>query len=502
MAKVRRAEWKGVVVDDAACYRAVQSKDRRFDGVFFTAVTSTGIYCRPSCPAITPRHDNVVFFVTAAAAQAAGFRACRRCRPDVAPGSPDWDVRADVAGRTMRLIEDGVVEREGVEGLARRIGYTSRHLGRLLTQELGAGPLALARAHRAHTARILIETTGMSFADIAFAAGFASVRQFNASVRESFALTPSELRRRRPGQAAKVQPGAIELSLAVRQPFDHEGLLRFLRPRAVSGIEIVTEASYARTLRLPRGAGVALLEPTEDRVRCTLWLADLRDLATAVSRCRWLFDLDADPVAVDRHLAADEVLRPWVLKRPGIRVPGHVDGFEAAVRAIVGQQISVAGARTVVTRLVDGYGERLTSGVVSPADQGSATALSHVFPPPEVLAEVDPARLPMPRARARALVALSERVASRDLLLDRGADRKAVREALLAIPGIGPWTAAYIALRALGDPDVFLPSDLGVRAGLRSLGVAERSAEVVKGWQPWRSYALMHVWNSSSKEGL
>jgi AraC family transcriptional regulator of adaptative response / DNA-3-methyladenine glycosylase II len=486
-----------IVHDDDRCYRAVQGRDRRFDGVFYTGVRTTGIYCRPSCPATTPQRKNVTFFVTAAAAQGAGFRACRRCRPDLTPGSPEWDVKADVAGRAMRMIADGVVERDGVEGLASRAGYTSRHLNRVLSEQLGAGPLALARAQRAHTARILIETTDMGFADVAFAAGFASVRQFNATILEVYDATPTQLRQTRRSRRGEepshpAGPGLVTVTLAVRAPFDADGLLSFLGDRVVDGIESIDEAPdgrqrYSRTMRLPHGHASVTLTPDADHVTCELELSDLRDLASAVERCRRLLDLDADPVAIDDHLAADSLLRPRVLARPGLRVPGHVDGFEVAVRAVIGQQISVAGARTIAGRLVTAYGERV-------ADEG---VLTHVFPAADAIATADPGNLPMPRARGRALVGLAAAVAEGALVLDRSADRTNVRTALLALPGIGPWTADYIALRALGDPDVFLPTDLGVKHGLTRLGIDPGDAAAhSERWRPWRSYALMHVWSA------
>ncbi len=467
------------------CYRAVLGRDRRFDGIFYTAVHTTGIYCRPSCPAVTPRRKNVDFFVTAAAAQGAGFRACRRCRPDLTPGSPEWDVKADVAGRAMRMIADGVVEREGVGGLAARAGYTTRHLNRLLTEQLGAGPLSLARAQRAHTARILIETTEMGLADVAFAAGFSSVRQFNATIQDVYAATPTALRRSKRGDRRTTDsPGLLTVSLAVREPFDADGLFDFLGDRTIAGVEAMDANSYSRTLRLPHGPGTVELTPAVDQVRCALILTDLRDLSAAVERCRRLLDLDADPVAIDAHLAEDELLRPWVLKRPGRRVPGHVDGFEVAVRAIIGQQISVAGARTIAGRLTERYGQRI-------ADDGP---LTHLFPDAEAVAAANPEDLPMPRARGRSLVGLAQAVAAGTLVLDRGADRADVRASLLALPGIGPWTADYISLRALGDPDVFLPTDLGVRHGLARLGIEGDATAVSDAWRPWRSYGMTHVW--------
>jgi len=486
-------------LDPDACYRAVSSQDRRFDGVFYTAVTSTGIYCRPSCPARTPARRNVRFYPTAAAAQQAGFRACKRCRPDATPGSPDWDVAADTAGRAMRLVADGVVDRAGVPGLAARLGYTPRHLTRLLTAQLGAGPLALARAQRAQTARILIETTDLPFADIAFASGFASVRQFNDTVREVYATTPTALRGRR---REATTPGRLDLRLAVRTPFDGPALLCFLGPRAIPGVEWVDGTRYGRTLRLPHGHGVVEVDlragPGERgtaQVPAAFTLTDVRDLPTAVERTRRLLDADGDPVAVDETLGADPVLAPLVARRPGLRVPGAVEGAEIAVRAVLGQQVSVAAARTAAARLAQAYGTPLTAPHSARA-LDSARGAGVVFPEPEAIAALDPATLPMPRTRARALVALCRALADGDLDLDRGADRDAVRADLLAIPGIGPWTADYVALRALGDPDVFLSSDLGTRHALRLLPVAagRDAAALTERWRPWRSYAQLHLW--------
>jgi AraC family transcriptional regulator of adaptative response / DNA-3-methyladenine glycosylase II len=280
----------------------------------------------------------------------------------------------------------------------------------------------------------------------------------------------------------------VELTLAVREPFDGQALLDFLAARAVPGVETVAQGVYRRTLRLSHGHGVVELTPLADRVRCRLRLADLRDLGSAVERSRRLLDLDADPVAIAEQLAEDEVLRPWILKRPGLRVPGHVDGFEIAVRAVVGQQISVAGARTVLGRLVAEHGEVID-------ESGDVV---RIFPSAEVVAGLDPEQLPMPRSRGRALVRLAAAVMDGDVVLDRGADRAQVREALLALPGIGPWTADYVALRALGDPDIFLTTDLGVRQGLARMGIDDPGR--ADAWRPWRSYALMHVWSTLTEE--
>lgn len=475
------------VMDHELCYRAVQSRDPRFDGWFITAVTSTGIYCRPSCPAVTPRRANVRFYPTAAAAQAAGFRACRRCRPDATPGSPDWNVRTDLVGRAMRLIADGVVDREGVAALAARLGYSERQLHRQLVAEVGAGPQALARAQRAQTARLLLETTDLQVSEVAFASGFASIRQFNDTVREVFTVTPTELRRQgmRRGHAV---PGSVGLRLPYRAPFDGHGLLRFLGDRAVPGVEEHADGAYRRSLGLPHGAGVVELADGPGYVRCTLQLSDLRDLSAAVQRCRRLLDLDADPVAVDELLGADALLAPLVRERPGRRVPGHVDGDELAVRAVVGQQVSVAGARTLAGRVVARYGKRLTSPVGT---------LTHLFPTAAALADADPADLPLPTARRRAVLALARELASGGVRLDPGADRAEAERLLSALPGFGPWTVAYVRMRALGDPDAFLPTDLGVRRALHRLGRPSdpaSAAALARRWRPWRAYALQHLW--------
>ncbi len=480
--------------DFDACYRAVHSRDARFDGVFFVGVTSTGIYCRPSCPAVTPKRENVRFYRSAAQAQAAGFRACRRCRPDVAPGSPEWNVRADLAGRAMRLIADGTVEREGVSGLAARLGYSERQIHRTLVDEVGAGPLRLARAQRAHTARILLETTDLPVTEVCFASGFASVRQFNDTMQAIYASSPSELRARartRPNRSPV--PGAISLRLAYRRPADLDGVLDFLGTRAIPGVEEVDGRTYRRSLVLPHATGVVELTPANGYLAATLRLSDHRDLAAAVARCRRLFDLDADSAAIDDALAADGTLAPMVRRTPGRRLPGAVDGSEMAVRAVLGQQISVAAARRLAGRLVVEYGKPLDAPV------GGVT---HAFPTAEALAEIDPAAFPMPRTRQQTLHELVSRLADGRVRIDAGADWDETERRLLDIPGIGAWTAGYIRMRALGDPDVFLASDLGVRQGIALAGLPDdpRAAEAVaERWRPWRSYAQMQIWSLLSQ---
>jgi AraC family transcriptional regulator of adaptative response / DNA-3-methyladenine glycosylase II len=482
--------------DTEACYRALKSRDRRFDGVFYTAVRTTGIYCRPSCPAITPKLSNVTFYPSAAAAQQAGYRACKRCLPDATPGSPEWDLAADVAGRAMRLISDGTVEREGVDGLAARLGYSARQLNRLVTGAFGAGPLALARARRAQTARVLVETTPMSFADIAFASGFSSIRQFNDTVREVYAATPTDLRGRRGGRTAAgtATSGTISTRLGVREPFAGGDLLDFLALRAVRGVEAVGQGWYERTLALPHGPGVVrveLVDRPSGYVPCRLTLSDARDLAPALERTRRLLDADCDPIAVDEQLGGDRHLAPLVRRRPGLRVPGHVDGVELAARAVIGQQVSVVAARTLATRLVAELGV--------PIELAGDHQVTHLFPDAAALAAVDPETIAMPRARGRALATVAGAIDDGTVVLDRSADRGAVRAQLLALPGIGPWTADYVALRVLGDPDVFLPTDIGVRHAAERLGIDDVAAHS-EHWRPWRSYALIHLWTSLGDE--
>jgi Adenosine deaminase len=486
------------VIDEDTRYEAVRSRDARFDGEFFFAVRTTGIYCRPSCPAVTPKRRNVRFYPTAAAAQGSGFRACRRCRPDAVPGSAAWNVRADVVGRAMRLIGDGVVDREGVGGLATRLGYSARQVQRQLTAEVGAGPVALARAQRAHTARILLQTTELPVTQVAFAAGFASVRQFNDTIRTVYASTPSELRAAAPrtGPAARsaatpatdvptsdIPTTGVPLRLAYRGPYQSTAVFDLLAAEAVPGVEAVGGGrggrTYRRTLRLPYGTGVVAVEerpgtgagrprtggtsrtapgaprPTDAAhpggwLDARLHLTDLRDLTTAVQRLRRLFDLDADPYAIDARLGADGRLGPLVAARPGLRSPGSADPEELAVRALVG----VAEAERLVLR----YGKALDA----PGD-----TLTHLFPEAAVLARAEP---------DGPLGALTAALADGALRLDPGADRDEVRAALLALPGVDEDTAAVIRTRALGDPDVAPPG-----------------VDAPDGWRPWRSYAAQHL---------
>lgn len=477
--------------DFERCVRAVQAKDSRFDGWFFTAVVTTGIYCRPGCPVTPPKPRNMRFYPSAAAAQQAGFRACKRCRPDASPGSPEWNQRADLVARAMRLIGDGVVDREGVTGLAGRLGYSTRQIERQLLAELGAGPLALARAQRAQTARLLIETSALPMAEVAFAAGFASIRAFNETVREVFALSPTELRARaakRGTTGPAGSPGTLSFRLPFRAPLCPDNLFGHLATTAVPGVEEWRDGAYRRTLRLPHGPGIASLRPEPDHIACQLQLADFRDLSIAVNRCRWMLDLDADPVAVDELLSADPLLAPLVSKNPGRRVPRTLDAAEFAVRAVLGQQVSTAAARTLAGRLVSAHGSPIAD---------SAGGLTHLFPDAAALAELDPEALAMPRTRRNTLIGLVRALASGELDLSLGGDWERARDRLAALPGFGPWTVEIVAMRGLGDPDAFVPGDLGVRLAARSLGLPSGPAALTRhaaGWRPWRAYAVQYLW--------
>lgn len=479
-----------ISTDFDLCYRAICSRDQRFDGRFFVAVTTTGVYCRPICPAPTPHAPHVRFYPCAAAAEAAGFRACRRCHPEASPGSPDWNMRADLVARALRLIADGVMDSEGVAGLAQRLAVSERHLHRELVAEVGVGPLVLARTRRAQTARLLIDQTSLSLTTIAFTAGFASIRQFNASMQAAFGCAPSAFRRRTPPENRG--EGKLTLRLHYRPPFDAHSLLAYLGRRAIPGVEEVVGDIYRRTVLLPHSRGIIELEPVEKMnvVLLRVQLDTLSNLSLLVQRCRQLFDLDAVPVAIAEVLSADPMLAPLVAAHPGLRVPGAINGFELAVRAILGQQVSIAGARTLVSRLVAKFGIPLEQ------TQGD---LTHYFPSPQVLAQADMQGLGLTGSRVAALQALAHAVVDEGLVLDRDADRGQTETRLQQIPGVGPWTAAYIAMRALGDPDAFPATDLGLRHAFKQQGLSINTRSIeqhAEQWRPWRAYAVHHLWNS------
>lgn len=502
-----------LVLDTETCLSAIRSKDARFDGCFITAVSSTGIYCRPSCPARTPQARNVAFYPTAAAAQRSGYRACKRCRPDASPGSPEWDIRADVVGRAMRLIHDGVVDRDGVPGLAARLGYSVRQVQRMMLDELGAGPVAIARAQRAQTARMLIENTALSMTDIAFAAGFASLRSFNDTMREVFDVAPTALRQ----AAAPATPGditgapcdspatrddgppspgttrtpsfiTIELRLPYREPFCPDNVFGHLAATAAPGVEVWHENAYHRTLAIQGRPAVVSLSPAAGHVRAVLRLRDTKDLAPVIARCRRLLDLDADPVAITDHLSADPRISDLVRSHPGRRVPRTVDGIELALRIVLGQQVSTAAARTHTGRLVAALGTRIDTPI---------PGLTHLFPEASAVAECSPDILAFPESRRRTIRSLAEAFASKAIDVGVGADPDAARQGLIALPGVGPWTVESIAMRALGEPDAFPSSDLGLLQAARRRGVATsaRQLDTASGaWKPWRAYVTQYLW--------
>ncbi len=485
-------------------YRAIDARDTRFDGQFVTAVRSTGIYCRPSCPARTPKASNVTFFETSAAAHEAGYRACKRCLPEAVPGTPAWNLRSDVAGRAMRLINDGVVSRAGVEGLARQLGYSARQLNRILSEELGAGPLSLARASRAQTARTLLVSTDMLLSDVAFAAGFNSVRQFNDTISEVFALTPSALRAaaRRTLANAGTARSALTVKLPFREPFD-PGIFTFLAVRAVPGIEDAEAGdggvySYARTLRLPRSAARFRVEydagnPGSKALTLSVSSIDLHDLPVLLSRVRRLFDLDADPLAVDEVLARDPRLGSSVQETPGIRLPGAVDPGELLIRAMIGQQITVAAARTALTGLA-------AAGTALPERAGPAedAGLDRLFPTPQQIADAGGELLRGPRRRIDSVLAAARSMASGELDFGYGDDRRTLAAKLLPLPGVGPWTVGYVSMRVPGEPDVLLANDAAVRNGLKALPDGAGLPADFGNVSPWRSYATMHLWRAAA----
>ncbi|WP_426998894.1 AlkA N-terminal domain-containing protein [Pseudarthrobacter sp. N5] len=473
-------------------YRAIDARDTRFDGQFYTAVRTTGIYCRPSCPARTPKAANVTFYETSAAAHDAGYRACKRCLPEAVPGTPDWNIRSDIAGRAMRLINDGVINRDGVEGLARKLGYSSRQLNRILRHELGAGPLSLARASRAQTARTLLVSTSMKLADIAFAAGFSSVRQFNDTVGEVFAMTPTALRGTARNHRMPAATTALTLNLPYREPFD-PGVFRFLAVRAIPGIESGTPTSYARTLRLPHGDARFRIEYDDDApgrpLELTIGAVDLRDLPALLSRVRRLVDLDSDPVAIDGALASDPRLAAAVAEVPGIRMPGAVDPQELLIRAMIGQQITVAAARTALTGLSDSGSASLV-----PED-----GLHRLFPTAAQIAETGFGLLRGPQRRIDSIRSAAEAMASGELDFGYGDDLPGLRGKLLPMAGVGPWTVGYVAMRVIGAPDMFLANDAAVRNGIRRVTAgapSSRTADFAE-VSPWRSYATMHLWRAA-----
>ncbi len=494
-------------LDHAACYEAIRRRDARFDGRVYTAVTTTGIFCRPSCPARTPRSTNVRFFAHAAAASEAGFRPCRRCRPELAPGHPEWNRRADLTGRALALIEQGVVDRDGVSGLADRLAVSERHLRRELKAEVGVGPVQLAKTRRLWLARILLDQTNLSVTDVAFASGFGSVRQFNDAFRAAFDATPSTLRRRADRAAAPERADVTELTLTLRGrgPIQWPALHRFLTARAVAGLEHVTEDGFHRGV--PGGSIELTGSPDDDTIRLHCRLDRLDRVAELVPLVRRVADLDTDRAAVAEHLRSDPLLASRLERQPLPALPGAFDPFELAVRAVVGQQVSVAAAATTLAKLVEVASPGTGGDGHGPSDGDTTTATTDLaggFPSADAIAGAPLDEVGMPGKRRATLRALAEAVADGRLDLSVGSDRQQTEAQLLALPGIGPWTAGYIAMRALGDPDGWPSGDLVLRQSITAAGdplvpsrELDRRAEQ---WRPWRGYAAMLLWATSKDQ--
>jgi len=482
-----------VILDPVTCYRAVSARDPRFDGVFFVAVTTTGIYCRPVCRARTPGRDRCLFFRTRAEAERAGYRACFRCRPELAPGQGPIDALPRLVERAVARVEAGELNERSVDDLASSLGVSGRHLRRALTAALGVGPIELAQSRRLALAKQLLQDTSLPLAELALASGFASVRRFNALFRARFGRPPSAVRREH-GTADGAD--ALSLRLDHRPPYDWEALLAFLAPRAIPGVEEVADGAYRRTLRCGARAGWVAVRPDPGRpgLRAEISLSLAGSLMPVVAKLRALLDLDAHPAVIAEHLARDRALRPLVALRPGLRVPGAVDGFEAAARAVLGQQVTIGAATTLAGRLVRRFG--------APVDT-PFPSVRWLFPGAQALAtasEDEVASLGMPGARARTVLALARAVARGDLHLEPAGDVERTVEQIRELPGVGDWTAQYVAMRALGWPDAFPAADLGVRSALGGVS-AQRAQLVAERWRPWRAYAVMHLWSNQPKKG-
>jgi AraC family transcriptional regulator, regulatory protein of adaptative response / DNA-3-methyladenine glycosylase II len=477
-------------LDIRALDRARISRDPRFDGKFFIAVTSTGIYCRPICPVRSPKRDNIRYYPTAAAAAAAGYRPCLRCRPEAAPGTPAWQGTSAVVQRGLRLIEDGVLDEGSVDELAERLGIGTRHLHRLFVQHVGASPLVVAQTRRLHFAKHLLDETQLPITEIALAAGFGSVRRFNSAFHQTYGRAPREFRRQR-FQNSHVE-NEVVLRLSFRPPYDWEQVSDFLLKRAVPGLEHVDECEYSRTVAIEDSHAIISVRPMagEDALELRVRNATASALLQVTSSVRRMFDLAADPAKITVALGSDPLIGQLVKNRPGLRIPGAWDGFECAVRAILGQQVSVSVGSTLVRRLVMRFGRR-----ISPPHE----ALTHLFPRPADLAHVNLGVVGIPKARAHALQALALATARGELTFNRSASETA--EALAALPGIGKWTAEYVALRALYEPDAFPASDLVLRraAAMNGTPLTARTLEQrANAWRPWRGYAAMHIWRSTT----
>src|ERR1700722_9791208 len=478
-------------MDRIACYRAISTRDARFDGRLFVGVKTTGVYCRPICPARTPKFENVSFYLSAAAAQEAGFRPCLRCRPETSPDLAFWRGTTNTVSRALALIEAGGLDVADVEGLADRLGVGARQLRRLFYKHVGASPIAVAQTRRVLLAKQLIHETSLPMAEVALASGFNSVRRFNETFLHLFGRSPATLRRSR--DKTRREAGALSVRLAYRPPYDWDAMLSFLRDRAIPGVEIVSDNIYRRTIAIGDNSGVISVAPdVKNRVNISVRFPDISALPQIIARVRRGFDLAAHPHTIGAHTSLDPVLAPLVSARPGLRVPGAWDGFELAVRAIFGQQITVPAATELLGRLVQSHGLRLSAAMKD------HEGLSHLFPLPARLAKADLADLGMPGARAMAAMSLARTISADPAIFSRGASLEDAIAKLRALPGIGEWTAQYIAMRELREPDAFPAADIGL---LRAMATADGQRPSPAGllsraecWRPWRAYAALHLW--------
>jgi AraC family transcriptional regulator of adaptative response / DNA-3-methyladenine glycosylase II len=491
-----------MIPDHQLCYAAIKSRDARFDGHFFTAVLTTGIYCRPICPAITPRSENVRFFISASGAEAAGFRPCLRCRPEASPGMPDWQAPSEIVSRALRLISEGFLDQAGIAALARRLHIGTRHLSRLFIKQLGAPPSAIAQTRRIHFAKQLIDETNLPMSEIAFCAGFSSIRRFNAAMRGAYDRSPTELRRVENSGHSGLNELNLQLKLSYRPPFDWTALLEFLRNRAIPGVELVEKDQYRRTVKIEDVVGIIEVRFIEGQQHVLLSVPPYlsRSLMKIAERMRTLFDLRADPLVITNHLRQDEKMAGLVQAYPGLRLPGAWDGFEIAVRAILGQQVSIKAANTLAGRLVKAYGD--------PFQIGEDVGLAYLFPGPERLAEASLSEIGLMPGRAEAIRTLARAVLDGKLVFSTAIRLEEIIECLTALPGLGPWTAHYIAMRAFSEPDAFPAGDLGLRRAAAETETAmlteSQLRQRAEAWRPWRAYAAIYLWqhySSFKKEG-
>lgn len=480
-------------LDHGICYSAIKSRDERFDGRFFTGVRTTGIYCRPVCPANTPRAENVQFFNTAAQAAEAGFRPCLRCRPESAPGSPEWNGGSAIVSRAVRLINEGVMDDGGLDSVATHLHLGSRQLRRLFVQHLGVSPIAVAQTRRLHFAKKLIDETNLPMADIAFSAGYQSIRRFNDALHKTYGRTPTELRRQ--NDAVDTAVSHLHLKLAYRPPYNWDALIQFLQARAIPGVEWVEAQRYSRTVRFGDQEGIIEVTPVPNKNYLQLSVPShlARHLQTITERIRRLFDLQADPSQIHDHLSQDALLAPLLAQYPGLRLPGCWDGFEIAVRAILGQQVSVQAATTISGRLVAQLG-----GMVTAVSDNSP--LTHHFPTPQQIIHADLSSLGIPGKRAESIRTIAQAVLDGTLTFNTPTSLEDAIETMVQLPGIGDWTAQYIAMRALGEPDAFPAGDLILRraASDNDKPLTETQLRTrAESWRPWRAYAAVYLWKKT-----